>query len=135
MYDEANKKLIVVPGMKIKKCLVNGCEGKLVAESYDFSKESEKNTVVSGKRCSNCGMNYMYIETYRKMKHQNKFHVLNSKKQLEEMHSELKNVWLDKQLMKNSCVGMSSSMEEKRYVGNSLEKSFVKIDVDKINRK
>lgn len=125
------KKIIVVPSLAIKRCIVDECGHTLVPYMLDVRKRG-KAARRPTKRCELCDVIYIGVLTYHAINKEG-FDVANTEKEIEEMYRQ-REEFSERKQRSEMCIG-TSSLDKKRYIGNSMERSFVKIDTNKLKEK
>lgn len=124
------------PTLKIKKCHRDNCSGDLNTSEMFLWKTSSRRIRYSCKKCVLCGTIYLDCELYYTIKNKEQLEILNHDidevKQSIEKRREKK---LKKKIGELGLVDSSQNLEDKRYIGTSMERSFIQININKLKKR
>ncbi|MSA03346.1 hypothetical protein GKG47_17575 [Lactonifactor sp. BIOML-A3] len=124
------------PSLKLKKCHRDSCRGNLKNSEMFLWKNPNKRIRFSCKKCELCGTIYLDCELYSTIKNKEQLEILNSDMgEVNQAITKRKEKLRAKKRKELCGVGGSGTLEDKRYIGNSMERSFIQINIDNLKKK
>lgn len=122
--------------LKLKNCHRNHCNGSLNTSEMFLWRNPNSKRRYSCKKCELCGTIYLDCELYNTIKNKEQLEILNPDiNEIMQAIKARKEKTQRKKRRELNAACHSGTLESKRYIGNSLEKSFIKIDIENLKKK